>query len=295
MTDEKQKKDLANVGCQNTQQEDAAMKTLALFFAEELFPLLNIKGKVRRVAPTEMVHLELKKMYQDFNYEMEDNSWVHLEFQSTNEGVQGLKRFRTYEALTSYQYGVAITTYVLFSGNIKTPVTEYSEGINTYRIHPIILQGRNADQLLERLEAKIQTGEEIKREELVEPAMCSLMGGESSQKERFHRSFAVMREIRGYLPIDKEKIEAVMYAMAEKFLDEMDLEEMKEDLKMWKIGKILMNEGRSEGWNEGRNEGAIEATQKIIRNMKDKFSVEQIAEATDMSIKEIEDILQSKA
>ena len=86
-----------------------------------------------------------------------------------------------------------------------------------------------------------------------------------------------------------------MYAMAEKFLDEMDLEEMKEDLKMWKIGKILMNEGRSEGWNEGRNEGAIEATQKIIRNMKDKFSVEQIAEATDMSIKEIEDILQSKA
>lgn len=103
-----------------------------------------------------------------------------------------------------------------------------------------------------------------------------------------------MREIRGHLPIDKEKIEAVMYAMAEKFLDEIDLEEIKEDLKMWKIGKILMNEGRSEGRNEGRNEGAIEATQKIIRNMKDKFSVEQIAEATDMSIKEIEDILQSK-
>lgn len=92
-----------------------------------------------------------------------------------------------------------------------------------------------------------------------------------------------MREITGHLPIDKEKIEAVMYAMAEKFLDEMDLEEIKEDLKMWKIGKILVDEGRNE------------ATQKIIRNMKDKFSVEQIAEVTDMSIKEIEDILQSKA
>ena len=283
MADKKQKKDLANVGSQNTQQEDAAMKTLALFFAEELFPLVNIKGKVKRVAPTEIVHLELKKMYQDFNYEMEDNSWAHLEFQSTNEGVQGLKRFRTYEALTSYQYGVAITTYVLFSGNIKNPVTEYSEGINTYRVHPIILQGRNADQLLGTLEAKIQTGEEIAREELVELAMCSLMGGESSQKERFHRSFAVMREITGHLPIDKEKIEAVMYAMAEKFLDEMDLEEIKEDLKMWKIGKILVDEGRNE------------ATQKIIRNMKDKFSVEQIAEVTDMSIKEREDILQSQA
>lgn len=59
---------------------------------------------------------------------------------------------------------------------------------------------------------------------------------------------------------------------------------------MWKIGKILMDEGR----NEGRNKGAIETTQKIIINMKDKFSVEQIAEVTDMSIKEVEDILQSK-
>ena len=286
MADEKQKKELANAGSQNAQHEDAAMKTLALFFAEELFPLLDIKGKVKRVAPTEIVHLELKKLYQDFNYEMDDDSWVHLEFQSTNEGIQGLKRFRTYEALTSYQYGVAVTTYVLFSGNIKNPITEYSEGINTYRVHPIIMQGRNADELLQRLELKIQNRERITKEELVELAMCSLMSGESSQKERFHRSFMVMHEITGHLPIDKAKIKAVMYAMAEKFLDEMDLEEIKEDLKMWKIGKILMD--------EGRNEGAIEATQKIIINMKDKFSVEQIAEVTDMSIKEVEDILQRK-
>ena len=94
MADEKQKKELANAGSQNAQHENAAMKTLALFFAEQLFPLLDIKGKVKRVAPTEIVHLELKKLYQDFNYEMDDDSWVHLEFQSTNEGIQGLKRKR---------------------------------------------------------------------------------------------------------------------------------------------------------------------------------------------------------
>lgn len=48
MADEKQKKELANAGSQNAQHEDAAMKTLALFFAEELFPLLDIKGKVKK-------------------------------------------------------------------------------------------------------------------------------------------------------------------------------------------------------------------------------------------------------
>ena len=32
---------------------------------------------------------------------MEDGSWKHFEFQSKNEGLASLKRFRTYEALTS--------------------------------------------------------------------------------------------------------------------------------------------------------------------------------------------------
>ena len=64
---------------------------------------------------TEAVHLELKKLLQDLNLVMEDGSWIHFEFQSKNEGLEGLKRFHVYEAVTSYQYKVKITTYVSVS------------------------------------------------------------------------------------------------------------------------------------------------------------------------------------
>lgn len=64
------------------------------------------------------------------------------------KGLAGLKRFRTYEALTSYQHKVPITTYVLFSGNIKNPMTSFSEGINTYKVAPIIMK-LMADKFLE--------------------------------------------------------------------------------------------------------------------------------------------------
>lgn len=44
-------------------------------------------------APTELVHLELQKLFQDFNFIMEDGTWKHFEFQSKNEsrysGVSG--------------------------------------------------------------------------------------------------------------------------------------------------------------------------------------------------------------
>lgn len=67
------------------------------------------------------------------------------------KGLAGLKRFRTYEALTSYQHKVPITTYVLFSGNIKNPMTSFSEGINTYKVAPIIMK-LMADKFLEPAE-----------------------------------------------------------------------------------------------------------------------------------------------
>ena len=96
-----------------------------------------------------------------------------------------------------------------------------------------------------------------------------------------------MQAVHESSTFDKSKIEAVIYAMAEKFLSEIDLKEIKEDLKMWKIGKILMNEGR----NEGKIEGERQTTQKIVWNMKDNFSVEQIAMATNLTTNEVSEIL----
>ena len=52
---------------------------------------------------------------------------------------------------------------------------------------------------------------------------------------------------------------------------------------MWKIGKILMNEGKEEGERQ--------TTQKIVWNMKDDFSVEQIAMATNLTMSEVSEIL----
>ena len=85
------------------QEEDAALKTVMQFFAEDVLPFLHISGKVIGFAPTELVRLDIQKFFQDFNLIMEDTSWKHFEFQSTDNGIEDLKRFRVYEAVTSYQ------------------------------------------------------------------------------------------------------------------------------------------------------------------------------------------------
>lgn len=56
------------------QAEDSVLKTVARFFAEELLPQWGIEGKVVSLAPTELIHLDIQKLYQDMNFVMEDGS-----------------------------------------------------------------------------------------------------------------------------------------------------------------------------------------------------------------------------
>lgn len=243
------------------QHEDAVLKISMQFFADELLPYFKIEGKVASFATTELIHLELKKMFQDFNFIMEDGTWKHFEFQSTNEGLEGLKRFRVYEAVTSYQNKAEITTYVLFSGNIQNPMTEFSEGINTYRIQPIIMKHWNADELLQNLEEKQRSGIPITKEDLVPLVLCPLMAGDCSQKERITKAYRITRNTTEVEKEDLNKIEAMLYAMADKFLDAVDMEKLKEEISMTRLGQMIWEDGEK----KGREEGKVSAYLEMIK------------------------------
>ena len=48
-----------------SQLEDKVMKTAAQFFGKDLLPYVGIKGRIACVAPTEHVHLEMRKLEED--------------------------------------------------------------------------------------------------------------------------------------------------------------------------------------------------------------------------------------
>lgn len=262
-----------------SEHEDGALKIAVQFFADEILPLMNIEGKVKGIAPTEMVYLELKKLSEDFNLVMEDDTWKHFEFQSTNEGLMGLKRFRSYEAVASYQHKVAITTYVLYSGKIKQPMTEFTEGVNTYRVVPIIMQDKDADKLIAEIRRKAEAGEPIERADLVQLALCPLMGGEMSQKERIKAALTITKETKNLEKDDIRKIEAVLYTMADKFLESMDMKEIMEDVKMTKLGRMLVEDGRMQGREQGILQGETKVNQ-LIQYLAEQDRMEDIVRSS---------------
>lgn len=280
-----------------SKHEDVALKATAEFFINEIMPALEIKGKVVASLATEGIALNLKKGFQDFNFLMEDETIKHFEFQSTNEGLIGLKRFRMYEAIISYQNQRVVTTYVLFSGNIKRPMIEFSEGINTYKVVPIILSDKDADEIIIRLCEKVDAGEPVNKADLLPLCLSPLMGGKMTQKERIMAAYDITRRATGVGVDVIQKVEAVIYIMADKFLESKEMISLKEEIKMTRLGQMLFYDGVAEGEVRGREEGRAEGERSLLilqvqRKLDKGKTLEVIADEVEKDVETIAVILE---
>ena len=240
--------------------EDMAMKTAAQYFGEELLGYLGVEEKPVRVVPTEIIQLEARRLYQDFNYEMENGWWYHFEFESDEITDEDLMRFREYEAATSRIYKVPVITCVICSAKVKKLKTEITRGLNTYRVQVIRLKGKDADILFEKLKKKGK----MEREDIVPVLLSLLMDGRMKIKDRILKGiYYVKKEEEKLSDTEIGKIQAVLYAFANKLLKAVlyafanklltaeELEEIKEAIAMTKLGEMLFDDGVKAGEKKG--------------------------------------------
>ena len=168
----------------NFPAEDLVLKSAMQFFKDELLSYLGITEEPVTMGPTEFVHLEAKQLYEDFNFIKPDRSWIHLEFESDGIREEDLRRFRSYEAVTSFIRRADITTYVICSSTVKEIRFELNTGYNTYRIIPVRLKDRDSDELFAGLFKKQKQGVKPNRADLVPLLLATLMSGNTDQKER---------------------------------------------------------------------------------------------------------------
>ncbi len=268
--------------------EDRALKEAARFMGEELLPLLGVEGSVKRVSPTEAVFLEVGDYLADFNYEMEDGTWKHLEFESDSLSAEDLRRFRAYEAVISYKYNVEVTTYVLCTSKVKVLKSSLTQGVNTYHVKVLRMKDYNADDIIPDLEKKQSAGERLKREELLNVLLTSLMDGEMSQSVRITRSLGILKREQGY--VEKGRMvpmQSVLYALAMKVLTTEEIKQIKEMMTMTLLGQMLMEDGIEKGLEKGE----FKAIQDMIND--GLLSLETAAARKQMTVEAFQEKLKA--
>lgn len=86
-----------------------------------------------------------------------------------------------------------------------------------------------------------------------------------------------------------------MYAMAEKFLNEMDVKEIREAVKMTKLGQMLLDDGREEGREEGEIKKLITIVLKKMQKNYTVLEISEMLEEEESVVRKIYDIAALKA
>ena len=200
------------------------------------------------VMPTELVRLEVRHMYEDFNFQTTDGTWLHFEFESDALTLADLKRFREYEATTSRTYEVAVPTCVLCSAGQSNVKNSFHEGINTYRVKLIRLRRKNADPIFRRIQEKQKKGESLTQEDLFPLLLSPLMSGSLPPVERFLEGFRLLKAAEKDIGHDcLARMQALLYVFAGKFLNKDDLQKVKGVISMTILGEMLVKDGISQG------------------------------------------------
>ena len=249
--------------------EDLIMKKAMDVFAEEGLKFFGINQKVKDSSSTEIVVLEALNLHMDYTFLMEDDTYIHFEFQTTNKGKKDLRRFRAYEALLSLQKEKDVTTYVVYSNNIKKAMSSLETGISKFNVKSIFMCEKNGDLIFEELEKKINNKEKLTKQELILLAFTPIMGGKLTKVEKIIKSIRIVKSSDSEYKYD---IESMLYAFADKFLKGKDLQRVKEEISMTELGRMLIEDGRTEGRIEGRTEGRTEGKiETLIKLLIKKF------------------------
>lgn len=256
----------------NTKHEDAIMKMGFGYFQETILEKLGIHYEFDSSTPTELIELTIHTLYMDFTFLTKQGFYVHIEFQTTETDRSDLLRFRSYEAILGNQTGKDVLTYVIYSGGITHTKTELDCGFYTYRVEPVYLSKFDADKLLKYLKEKNLAGEPLTEDDFANLALVPLMSGADNRKTRIKNAILLAKQTD---TLTAEKTIAILYTLADKFLNRMELQEIKEVVAMTRLGQMIYDDGMERGMERGSIE---KLTELVIRRMQKGDTPEQIAE-----------------
>ena len=106
------------------------------------------------------------------------------------------------------------------------------------------MTARDAEEIFTRLQEKIKCGREFTEQDFAELSLTPLMSSTLSKKDTLKEAILLAKTSNS---VTAQKSMAILYTLADKFLDNCDLEEIKEVTAMTRLGQMLYDDGFRSG------------------------------------------------
>jgi predicted transposase/invertase (TIGR01784 family) len=252
---------------------DVIMKAMAETFKDKTLRLFGLNtAKIIGLIPAVLPVLEVKENRTDYIFLLEDNTLLHLEFQTT-VNLENLKRFLLYDARLINKDNRNVNTAVVYSGRIEIAPEQLKLGSIVYQVINVYMKDYDGDAEYNRLHDKILKHEVLDEEDILKLIFLPLMKSKHTEEEMAIRAAELAKEVEGEI---KTFIIGAIIAVTDRFMSEDYKKKLLEVLRMTQIERWIREEGREEGKKEGKMETAKAALAK-------GFSIEDVIEITGLT------------
>jgi predicted transposase/invertase (TIGR01784 family) len=263
---------------------DIIMKAIADNFRDKSLEVFGLKTpKIVDVIPTVLPVLEVKENRTDFIFLLEDDTLLHLEFQTTVH-PDDLKRFALYDIRILNKDNRDINTAVIYSGRIEDAPNRLKKGSLAYEVTNIYMKNFNGDAEFVRLKKKVADREPLTDKDALMFVFLPLMKSEKSESEMAIQVAELAKDLKGN---QNFFVVAGIIAITDKFMPEEYKKRLLEVLRMTQIEQWIREEGKIEGKIEGEQKKALEIAKKMLAK---NISISEIVDITELTREQVENI-----
>ena len=206
-------------------------------FKGDAVKFFGIEKKVGSAARTELSHIHIQKNIDDWMLLMEDDSYTHFEFQTTQDKTD-LPRFMVADAVLYYKERKPIRTIVVYSADITDTITTLDTGSMQYSVDAFYMAKLDGDKTYDEIRAKVESGTPLTKQDLMSIVFLPLMKNSVDKNTRLEQSITLSKEIKD--TNEQLQIQAMLTLLAEKFvMDEEQLSKLKGLVNMTTIIKMI--------------------------------------------------------
>lgn len=236
--------------------------------------------KIVEPISAEVTHVDIKQDMLDLVMRLEDDSLLHLEFQSTRES--SLHRFLRYDAHLLYEHRRPIRAIVVYTVRTQTAPEQLDAGCLKYRVENVYLYDRDGAHALASIQAHLEQGLWTLDDEL---NLAFLVFMKNTPRNIVDIIIGLLKQIPD--ESSKRRTAAMFCGLAVTQLSEEQLRRIEGEFQVRNIMVELVEEQLRKEHQEGKWEGLQEVAKKLLCRGN---SVTETAELTGLSEKEIEHI-----
>ncbi len=268
----------------NKQNYDLVLKEAFSLFHDKSLNFLGVDlPPITSFMETQIPEVDTTNDMMDLNFRLADGSILHLE-EEIHLSRSDLIRFAHYDLRLFKKYKTRIHTVVLTPAKGSPGTKVFDTGGLQYKVTQIVLKEWDGDSLYSRIESALKKGEPINELELI---FLPLMKSGLSKGELLRRT--IMLESQIPEPDLRCKVRELTLIISDKIVDRKILDELWEELRMFKVIKYAEEKGMEKGKKQEReivaknmlslgleDELVIKATgldQSIIEKLKKTLSI----------------------